>query len=174
LAPGIAGRSAWAGVMMPSVDRVGRYFPLTLARSVPAHADCFALLAASDWFRQLEALALSTLADGFELNALDTGLSQLPPPPLRLLPRSGIGADAGRPDAWQIEVDENALGGACNRLLHRALEDVFLAYSLWWSVGAEQVASSLLCCQGLPTRSAYVAMLSGEWDAGGWTRLGSP
>ena len=28
--PGEAGAQAWAGVLMPSVDRVGRYFPLTL------------------------------------------------------------------------------------------------------------------------------------------------
>jgi len=27
--PGDAGKQAWAGVLMPSVDRVGRYFPLT-------------------------------------------------------------------------------------------------------------------------------------------------
>lgn len=27
LAAGVCGESAWAGVMIPSVDRVGRYFP---------------------------------------------------------------------------------------------------------------------------------------------------
>ena len=31
LPPGICGESAWAGVMMPSMDRVGRYFPMTVA-----------------------------------------------------------------------------------------------------------------------------------------------
>ena len=29
-----AGSTAWAGVLMPSVDRVGRYFPLTLAQAL--------------------------------------------------------------------------------------------------------------------------------------------
>ncbi|WP_058556676.1 type VI secretion system-associated protein TagF [Thiohalocapsa sp. ML1] len=173
LAPGIAGRMAWAGVMMPSVDRVGRYFPLTLARSAPAHADCFALLGATDWFGQLEALALSTLADGFDLNAFDTGLLQLPAPPVRLVEHAAVGADTGRPDAWELGVADDALDGACSRLLHRALEDVFLSYSLWWSTGSEQVSSSLLTCQGLPAPEAYVAMLGGHWEAGGWTRLGA-
>ena len=173
LAPGIAGRMAWAGVMMPSVDRVGRYFPLTLARSVPAGTDCFALLGAAGWFEQLEDLALSTLADGFDLQAFDGAVMQLPPPPVRLLSHAGLGSDGGPADAWQLEVAANDLRGACARLLHRALEDVFLSYSLWSSAGSEQVAGSLLTCQGLPAPAAYAAMLTGDWDAGGWTRLGA-
>ena len=28
---GVVGESPWCGLLMPSVDRVGRYFPLTLA-----------------------------------------------------------------------------------------------------------------------------------------------
>jgi len=31
LSPGSCGARGWAGVLMPSVDRVGRYFPLTIA-----------------------------------------------------------------------------------------------------------------------------------------------
>lgn len=36
LAPGVAGAQAASGVWLPSVDRVGRYFPLTLAAMLPA------------------------------------------------------------------------------------------------------------------------------------------
>ena len=35
LTGGIAGQTPWAGLLMPSVDRVGRYFPLTVARALP-------------------------------------------------------------------------------------------------------------------------------------------
>src|SRR5512139_3843786 len=35
LMPGVCGSAAWAGVLMPSVDRVGRYFPLTIALELP-------------------------------------------------------------------------------------------------------------------------------------------
>jgi type VI secretion system protein ImpM len=173
LTPGIAGRLVWAGVMMPSVDRVGRYFPLTLARSAPPSTDCFALLTASGWFETLEQLALSTLDDDFDLQTFDAGLIKLPPPPVRLLDCAGIDKAPNSLDAWQLEVGDATLPTACNRLLHRALQDVFLSYSLWWSAGSEQVSSSLLSCQGLPAPQAYVAMLSGDWDAGGWTRLGA-
>ncbi|MCG8100523.1 MAG: type VI secretion system-associated protein TagF, partial [Candidatus Thiodiazotropha taylori] len=30
LSPGICGEQGWAGILMPSVDRVGRYYPFTL------------------------------------------------------------------------------------------------------------------------------------------------
>ncbi len=170
LSPGIAGHSAWVGVMMPSVDRVGRYFPLTLARAVPAHADCFRLLSAHDWFGQLEQLALSTLEDDFDLQGFDARLLRLPPPPVQL--QTTAGTDAGRPDLWQLESSAAALPHAASRLLRHALEEVFLSYSLWWSAGSEQVSASVLTCQGLPAPQAYGAMLGGDWDAGDWTRLG--
>ena len=36
LMPGVMDGQPWAGVLMPSVDRVGRYYPLTIARPLPA------------------------------------------------------------------------------------------------------------------------------------------
>ena len=36
LAPGLLGAAGWAGLLMPSVDRVGRHFPLTLAQPLAA------------------------------------------------------------------------------------------------------------------------------------------
>ena len=41
-APGVVDAQGWFGVMMPSVDKVGRYFPLLVARpalALPASAD---------------------------------------------------------------------------------------------------------------------------------------
>jgi len=38
LAPGMVTPNAWAGLMVPSVDAVGRYFPLTVAVSLPSES----------------------------------------------------------------------------------------------------------------------------------------
>lgn len=38
LAPGVCGDGAWTGVLIPGVDRVGRYFPLTVAAPLPRGA----------------------------------------------------------------------------------------------------------------------------------------
>src|SRR5215467_11283482 len=36
LSDGIAGATSYAGILLPSVDRVGRYFPLTVVVELPA------------------------------------------------------------------------------------------------------------------------------------------
>ncbi len=56
LCDGICGGSAWAGVLIPSVDKVGRYYPLTIAAPLPAGSNPmqFSVLA-DDWFRAAEA-----------------------------------------------------------------------------------------------------------------------
>jgi len=70
LAPGLVGRPAWAGVLMPSVDRVGRRFPLTVAVALPSDAALVhVVFEAGDWFSDLEDAAL----DG-----LDAPLRRLP------------------------------------------------------------------------------------------------
>ena len=70
-----------AGVLMPSVDRVGRYFPLTIAASIPAlpatEGDYEALLG---WLHRLEDTALDALQDDWTIEELEDALSALAPP----------------------------------------------------------------------------------------------
>src|SRR5436190_512470 len=66
LAPGVCDNRAWAGVLMPSVDRVGRHFPLTIAAGATSDGAILDWVGSGkEWFDQLEDLALSSLADGF-------------------------------------------------------------------------------------------------------------
>jgi type VI secretion system protein ImpM len=169
LTPGIAGQDAWMGVLMPSVDRVGRYFPLTLAAPVGAPVDSFGLISANEWFDAAESLALTCLDDGFELDAFDARVMALAPPDL---PASAPVQSASRADAWHLSVPtlEN-LASAYPTMLSRALEDVFFAYSLWWSAGSDQVAPSFLVCQGLPPPDGYACLLAGDWAGRGWRTL---
>ncbi|RYH09357.1 type VI secretion system-associated protein TagF [Tropicimonas sp. IMCC6043] len=62
LAPGEAGAQALMGVLMPSVDRVGRAFPLTLVAPVaPASFAARGHMASSAAFQAFEAVALDAL-----------------------------------------------------------------------------------------------------------------
>lgn len=84
LSAGLAGPQKIIGVLMPSVDRVGRRFPLTLM--APMHAEGLALLThfrETELFRQLEDLALAALEDDMTRDKLSEGLSRLPVPPRR-------------------------------------------------------------------------------------------
>jgi type VI secretion system protein ImpM len=170
LSPGIAGQGAWTGVLMPSVDRVGRYFPLTLACPLPPEANVASLLGRRDWYERTEQLALTVLEDGFDLDAFDAALCALSSP----RPRIEHDPSGDAIDAWQVDASRaDGLDGACPVLLSRALREVFLSYTIWWTGGSEHVAPSLLCCQGLPTPEATTALITGDWSPRDWLRLGA-
>jgi type VI secretion system protein ImpM len=83
LMPGVLSpqqNQAMAGVLMPSVDRVGRYFPLTLATPMPVpprSASEIELLLG--WLHRLEDVAIDALQDDWTIEQLDEALEQLPP-----------------------------------------------------------------------------------------------
>ena len=61
-AAGACGPSAVAGVMVPSVDRVGRYFPLTIVGEIPAEASVVGVgTAGGPFFDAAERLVIETL-----------------------------------------------------------------------------------------------------------------
>lgn len=78
---GVASQAKVMGVLMPSVDRVGRRFPLTLMQAVatPGSAPTDHL-GAEALFQQMEELALMALEDSTTLDVLSDGLAQLVPP----------------------------------------------------------------------------------------------
>lgn len=90
LSPGIVGASAMLGVMMMSVDRVGRQFPLTLATQVPDGQSALLQHALSgQTFVDLENLALDALEDGMTRDILVGRLADItapsgPVPPVRV------------------------------------------------------------------------------------------
>ena len=79
LGAGLAGPDAVVGTLMPSVDRVGRYFPLTIAHlvdRVPITLD------ADPWFESAEMLSLETLDDAFDPATFSARLEALGTPDL--------------------------------------------------------------------------------------------
>ena len=84
-APGLVGDDAWLGVLMPSVDRVGRYFPLLLATPCrmagPTEAaGPEATSAAEDWLDRLADTAQDCLQPGASLDSLEAALAADPLP----------------------------------------------------------------------------------------------
>ena len=72
----------WTGVVMPSVDRVGRYYPLTLAgrlEAIPSSRDGQGAL--WSWLQRLQDAAIDALQDDWGVAALDTELMRLGLPP---------------------------------------------------------------------------------------------
>ena len=166
VAPGVCGEQAWAGVMMPSHDRVGRCFPLLLAAPVdgmPSLRDCMTLHAG--WFARLEELALSTLEEGFSLDGFDAALMAMDGAPSggtapRLQP-DWHGA-AGRAPGKAVVLEP--VGGVFAPLSASLAE----GDSAWWTDGSPLLPPCLAICGGLPAPAAFSALLDGRWRERGW------
>jgi len=97
IAPAVAGGHGMIGILMASVDRVGRQFPLTLATVCPAPHGAVHLNARA-WFERLEDIALAAL-DDLPLEALKGRLAGVAPPvAARVTPTHGGSILAGAED----------------------------------------------------------------------------
>ncbi|MET1254950.1 type VI secretion system-associated protein TagF [Aliikangiella maris] len=173
LSAGIAGKQTMCGVVLPSVDKVGRYFPFTIAHQAFDNPVAMAF-ENSDWFNTLNELALSALDPAeFDLNNFCQTLSLLnaeQETSESIAHHSVIGkAIPGRKLSWYLEGEFNQENMTnINQLLHLSWSKLFGSYSLWWTNGSEKVAPCLLVTEGLPEVGRYAAMLDGNWEKWGW------
>ena len=164
---GVADEFAWAGVLMPSVDRVGRHFPLTLAASSSGQIDMLKWLEKEKpWFDELESLALSSLEPDFLHDDFDTTLQKI----LGFSVGTSIKVNDGfDPSAWCFAINDiegiSANIASVTKDIAQALLD---GHSLWWTDGSPHVSPSVLICRGLPNANQFTAMLSGDWSQSGW------
>lgn len=137
LGAGIAGPARGFGVLIPSVDRVGRHFPFTILGLARPDGAPLPL-----WILRAEALALSALDDGFDPARLDAELSRLGSPGD---PASDPAADPG---AWPAAADE-------------AIAALAPGETLWWCRGSVRVPATLLRCRGLPDEATAAGLIAG-------------
>jgi type VI secretion system protein ImpM len=174
LSAGVAGQECWAGVMIPSVDRVGRYFPLTLASALPPRANPFEVMTeAADWFTKAETLLLTCLGEDFDFDAFEQGLAESAQLLARCcrdpVPGQVHPAPPSPHNAWHLPLPQPPdMQAIMPDLLSQAVSTVFFAYSLWWTSGSDRVEPSFLVCQGLPPTEGFSALMDGNWARWGW------
>lgn len=132
LAPGVVDTLAWGGLLMPSSDRAGRRFPLTVAQPMATLAQA---IAARRWFSSVVAAMRFTLDNQHTLDDFEECLSALPPPPLRAAPRA-------------------------DELLAAAVQTKASVCSVWWCHGAAS-AEDFQLWNRLPPASALAPLLDG-------------
>jgi type VI secretion system protein ImpM len=177
-AAGACGPLPVIGVVAPSVDQVGRYFPLTLVADLGADVSLVTAASAADrFFDSAERLVIETLAtervdfDRFDRNvmALQQELGALAmPAPLVLDPEaSAILTDS--PRAWHVPLDAAPdISRAFEQLLSMHLEAKYRPLVLCWTDGSSVVEPSCLIVKGLPDPSLYPAFLEWAWTAHRW------
>jgi type VI secretion system protein ImpM len=158
LMPGICGPQAAAGILMPSVDRVGRYFPLTIATPHAGEVNPLQLPGAADrWFDAAEAIALRALDDDrFEANAMHDAIKAIGDVAVEAQ-RTEAAATMGA--AWSLILVGSHATTLAAALAHTLAQRQAAAYSLWWTAGVETPAALLVA--GLPEPSCFVDLLHG-------------
>jgi type VI secretion system protein ImpM len=168
LMPGVLAHepSALAGVLMPSVDKVGRYFPLTLvlrlAELPHSAAELEALLG---WLQRLEDVAVDALHDDWSIEVLDEALAQLPAPvpPADPSPEALSLAEAIACGAAFVDISALRRRADLAALLWDALAEASPALpagqglSFWLADNPGR--PQLLVSRGLPDRDHFVRML---------------
>lgn len=181
LSEGICADNAWVGLVMPSVDRVGRYFPLTLAAPVN---NTYSLLSIADqqedWFALLEQIALSALDQNTDFDAFIQEIGDLNLPKQLHVPSEPPDFELAKPkldtsQTWRINMQESV--SLCNNLCtftQYFLTQRFPNLCIWWTHGSEKVAPSILMCNKLPPVSGFSALMTADWDQWGWDNIVIP
>jgi type VI secretion system protein ImpM len=142
LPAGMAGQQGISGVLMPSVDRVGRQYPLTLAVTAPAGGTALRHFSNLALFERLETIALETLDQDLPRDALADALSALdlktPSPP------------PGPGDVYRGAVAPEAILAASR------IEQMFDEVALWTSgIGDDH---RMLLTRTLPDNAQFTAL----------------
>jgi len=158
---------AMIGAFMPSIDGVGRSFPLCVFvgegdASLPPPE----LEPNGPWFDAAEAVLLDALEPGATLELISEKVMALPTPALR----SRTTKEGG--------LEELANGGILARGVDGELSEAFLAarrfgrrrafasQSFWWTIGGEDFPALALLEVGLPPATRFGDMLTGVFADG--------
>ena len=151
------------GAFMPSVDGVGRSFPLAIFAGEsgellpPPELD-----PNDDWCEAVEAILLSALEPDATLEGVAERVAALPKPVLEPRTRSAAGLHAlpGAVLARGIDKQISAAFLAARQFGHR---DAYAGQSFWWTIGGVGFQPVALTQIGLPPAARFADILTGAF-----------
>ncbi|MEO0442929.1 MAG: type VI secretion system-associated protein TagF [Pseudomonadota bacterium] len=170
LSAGVIDNHQWAGVTLPSVDRVGRYYPFSIVAQVDVSVSSVEFIAMQkQWYEDIETLCLAALDEELAIDSLlaqANGLQSTPP---------GFRSKASRKDlaaglALDLDAAEQTPAAIYPQMLDTLIGYSLPCHSLWFTSGSELVKATTLITQGLPSKSKIAAMLDGRWQQWGWLK----
>lgn len=155
------------GAFMPSIDGVGRYFPLTVMAMaeegmvVPPPIEN----AQGDWFEAVETFLLSTLDEGVAFEATVAALEALPAPKQRQAAEARDGVIAKPDGTIIVPSGDTDVDTTLKRL--QAADDASLmgAGTFWWTIGGNDIRATALSCRRLPDQQLFSGFLTGRFEA---------
>jgi type VI secretion system protein ImpM len=180
-AAGVFDDQPMLGLMVPSVDRVGRYFHLAVVAALTPERDVITTASAAEpFFAAAERLLIDTLASTHvDFNAFDRDVMNLAgdlaactlsqPAGLEAA-AAGVLAETAAAASWQVPMaDVSELTTVLAHLSARRIAELYDPVVLWWTSGSSEVEPSCLLGRGLPQPPTFAALLDGAWV--GWSRV---
>jgi type VI secretion system protein ImpM len=161
LTSGLCGDAVYSGVLLPSVDRVGRYFPLTVVARWNAETSALAVACSQEkWLAAAEALALQALdSDSLDFEDFDRNVAALA---AEIDSGGGTIAEAGPAQRYLPLESVRSLPQALGALGLRELERTLQPLSLWWTDGSKDIGPGMFYMTGLPAAGSFASMLSAD------------
>lgn len=169
LSAGVVDDHVWAGILLPSVDRVGRYFPFSVLRKLPANTNpCDFMQSEQAWFEAIEAAALKALDGHLQTDPLLQVLNQAQLSMQReYVPQTQAKVDAGV--VVDMDFEECSTLVTMPHLLDAFVASTFSSYSVWSTLGSERVEPCVFITPGMPAVAGGAAMMDGLWEHWQWS-----
>ena len=170
LTPGVINDSAYIGVMIPSVDSVGRYYPFMFYIKVVSN-DLSSLLVAdlSSWLAEIQDYILQILElDTYSFEELKRGIIDI---------SNKYIDNNDSSDVKQIQEDYSTIVFSHSKYHHQQtltqLQFITMLschnQSIWWCDETDTMKANSAVITGMPSARVYLAMLNGNWETYGIT-----
>jgi type VI secretion system protein ImpM len=161
LGPGVMGPSWWCGVLMPSCDNVGRYFPLLVLQARPAMpVDVVGLAHLDRWWAHVTEAAQLTLQEGATVQAFEQALRLAPSWPAAGTHWPAVDVQQAR---RQCPVPQTSTLDLSLALLAGHVQQRLQGHSLWWALAGGEGPGAVVSLPGLPPPTAFASLLRGRW-----------
>jgi len=170
LTPGVVNDSAYIGIMIPSVDSVGRYYPFMFYVQVVSN-DLSSLLAAdlTSWLAEIQDYILQILElDTYSFEELKSNIIEI----------SNKYIDSSNSSSIE-EIQEDYSTVVFNHSEYHHQQTLtqlqFITMlschnqSIWWCDGSDVMPANSAVITGMPSARIYLAMLNGDWETYGIT-----
>lgn len=168
LSHGVVDEYTWCGVVLPSVDRVGRYFPFSIAMKLPSSIGC-ALFHTTQraWFESMEEIALRALDGQIDVDSVIEEINRDIPDVFFSMAGS-IAANKNTNAVISLNNDFPLSDDVPPLLLDASLSQNLKSYSMWSTRGSEYVEPCVFYTKHLPSFNGIAAMLDGQWRHWQW------
>ena len=153
------------GAFMPSLDGIGRYFPLTLfARAerdnpIPPPE----LESHEAWFERVEACLLSTLDEGTTFETTLAELQALGMPSSEGLSSATASGQCLQDGTFVVDAAEGGFAAAFRSARMASHAKAYASSSFWWTAGGEGFSPTTLSQRLMPNPFVFIGMITGEF-----------